>query len=316
MKIVFFGSSEFAVPSLDIIVKAGQRVLCVVTQPDRLKGRGLHIEPTALKQKALQERLKLFQPPDINSDSAAKFLKTLNADLFVVIAYGQILSPEILKIPRLFSINVHASLLPRYRGAAPMNWSLINGDKESGITIIKINEKMDAGQIILKEREAILENDDIVSLEAKLAQKGAVCLAKSIGMIENNTYALIEQEEDKADYAPKLHKKDGLVNWGKAAQEINNLVRGCLVWPGAFTYYNGRLLKIYKTKVTDYESEGKCEPGEIIAVSKDGITAACGRGSLLIEELQIEGRKKMAIGEFIAGHRIKAGERFVPQPQP
>lgn len=301
-------------PSLEALVKAGHEVLCVVTQPDRAKGRGLRIEPTAVKKEAKEAGLKVLQPSDINSADAVKFLKSSGADLFVVIAYGQILSPEILNIPRLFSINAHASLLPKYRGAAPVNWAIINDDKESGITVIKMNEKMDAGEMILKDRETILDSDDCISLSKRLAQKAALCIIKAIEIVENNDYTLIEQDETKVAYAPKLRKDNGLIDWGKTAAEINSLVRGCLNWPGAFTYYKGKSLKIYRARVAGGRLQVIAKPGEIREVSREGITSACGKDCLLIEELQMEGGKKMSIAEFIAGHKIKVGERFSSQP--
>ncbi|MCM8801498.1 MAG: methionyl-tRNA formyltransferase, partial [Candidatus Omnitrophica bacterium] len=248
MKIIFFGSSQFGEPSLRAIVENNYKVICVVTQPDRKKARGLKSLPTPIKQVAMDLGFLVYQPERINTVEAVNFLKDLNADLFVVIAYGQILSEEILNIPKIFSLNVHASLLPKYRGAAPVNWAIIKGEKTTGITIIKMTEKMDAGPIIFQESIDILEQDDAVSLGQKLSLLSARLLIKTLRDIQKNNYQFIPQDEAKVCFAPRLKKEDGRINWDEPAIKINNLIRGCMGWPGAFTYYKGRRLKIYKAK--------------------------------------------------------------------
>lgn len=311
MNIVFFGSSQFAVSSLKALLNTRHKVSCVVTQPDRQKGRGLHLEGTPVKSSAQEADLQIYQPLKINTPEAVKFLKNFNADLFVVVAYGQILSKEILDIPTIFAINAHASVLPKYRGAAPINWALINGEKTTGVTIMKMTEKMDAGAIITFKTIDILDDDTSVSLEDKLSQLAAQLLVNSLESIENNDYKLTSQDEKKASLAPRLKKEDGLIDWKKPAQVIHNLVRGCLLWPGALTYYNGKLLKIYEAKVIGVlGNQGFRPPGEIVVASKEGIVVATGEDNLVIEELQMEGKKRMRVEEFIAGHKICAGQRF------
>jgi len=309
MNIIFFGSANFSVPSLKAILTGGHSISSVVTQPDRQKGRGLQIAETAVKKIAKDAGLNIYQPPRVNTDEVIKFLKSLSPDLFVVVAYGQILSQEILDIPKVFSINAHASLLPKYRGAAPINWAIINGDNKTGITIIKMIDKMDAGPIISQETLDISEDDTSVTLEEKLSSLAAQLLLYAIKSIENKDYHLTAQDETKVSLAPKLKKEDGQINWNKSGQDICNLIRGVLPWPGAFTYYNGKLLKIYRARVSSQVREfASSNPGEILEASKGGIVVFTGKGNIIIEELQIEGKKRMDVKEFIAGHKICVGD--------
>lgn len=310
MNIVFFGSARFALGALKALLTSRYRVSCVVTQPDKQKGRGLSLTATPVKALALERGLKVYQPDSINTPPAARFLKGLNPDLFIVIAYGQILSPEILAIPKIFSINLHGSLLPKYRGAAPINWAIIKGERTTGISIIKMAPEMDAGPVIMQEEAVIEKEDTAAALEEKLAEKGARLLLESLKAIENNNYNLLTQDEKKATLAPKLKKEDGLIDWNKTAEDIYNLIRGIGNWPGAFTYYKGKLLKIYKGKVCPFRPlhSPAASAGQTIEVSKEGIVAATGKDNLAIEELQLEGKRRMSAGEFIAGHKITAGE--------
>jgi len=312
MNIIFFGSSQFAVPSLKALLTTVHKVSCVVTQPDRKKGRGLHFEGTAIKAAAEESGLEIYQPYKINTGDAIKFLKDLKPDLFIVISYGQILSQEVLAIPKIFCINIHASLLPKCRGAAPINWAIVNGEKDTGITIIKMTEEMDAGPIILQKIININDSDTVVTLQDKLSKVAAELLIDSFRAIENNDYKLTPQDEKKVTFAPKLKKEDGLIYWNKPAYDICNLIRGVYAWPGAFTYYKGKSLKIFTARVglahgvSGYP--GIRVSGEVLNVSKQGITVATGKDNLIIEELQVEGKRRMLVEEFIAGHRIQAGE--------
>jgi methionyl-tRNA formyltransferase len=308
MKIVFFGSSQFAVPSLQALIKAGYKISCVITQPDRLKGRGLHLEGTAVKQIAQLAKLRIYQPLKINTSETIIFIKNLNPDLFVVVSYGQILSKAILGLPKICAVNAHASILPKYRGAAPINRAIINGEQSSGVTIIQMTEKMDAGPVIMQKQIHIKEDDTSVSLTEKLSLLASELLTGSIRQIKNNDYKLIPQD-GAATFAPKLKKEDGLINWNNSAQNIYNLIRGCISWPGAFTYYKGKMLKIYQSTATQPQSgQANKQAGEVIEVSKQMIAVACGNGNLVIKELQLEGKRRMTAEEFIAGHKIKAGE--------
>ncbi len=311
MNIVFFGSAHFGEPSLKALLANGHKISCVVTQPDKQKGRGLALGETVIKSTAKSLGLRIYQPDQINSNETVKFLKNLQADLFVVIAYGQILPQDVLDIPKIFSINIHASLLPKYRGAAPINWAIIKGDKTTGITVIKMTQEMDAGPIILQKAADIHDEDTAVTLENRLSDIAAALLLNAVESLQKKNYNLIPQNEEKVSFAFKLKKEDGLIRWENPAQEIYNLIRGCLYWPGAFTYYKGKILKIFKVKAFPLEDQPtNLLPGEIIDVSRDGISVATGKNNLIIEELQIEGKRKMPAEEFISGHKISSGEKL------
>lgn len=311
MNIVFFGSAKFSVPSLEALAKSKHRVSCVVTQPDRKQGRGLHYGLTPIKSAAQLFRFKVYQPERINTEEAEEQLSAFNADLFVVIAYGQILSSKILSIPADFCLNVHASLLPLYRGAAPINWAIIKGEKTTGITTIKMVREMDAGPIILQAAIDIAYGDSALSLGEKLAFQAARTLLESLAAIESKNFALSPQDESKVSFAPKLKKEDALIDWHKKNAEIYNLVRGCLDWPTAFTYYKGKRLKIYAVKIQEQKTESKIAlPGEIIDVSPQAFMVAAGQGSLLIEKIQPEAGRMMTAREFLAGHNIRKGDRL------
>ncbi len=312
MNIVFFGSSKFAVPSLKALLGLEHKVLCVFTQPDRQKGRGLHFTGTAVKLTVAESNTRVCQPENVNSEDSIKLLKSLNPDLFVVIAYGQILSQEVLNIPKFLPVNVHASLLPRLRGAAPINWAIIKGDEVTGITVIKMTDKMDAGPIIMQQEAKISDDDTAATLEDKLSVIAARLLMDSIRRIEGNDYKLIPQDEKKITFAPKLKKEDGQIDWNKPAPDIYNLIRGCVNWPGAYTHYKDKLLKIYKAMVSsDTCFKNSCPPGKILDVCKKGIIVATGAGNIVIEQLQIEGKRSMKAEEFIAGHKVFIGDMLL-----
>lgn len=310
MKIVFFGSSHFALPSLQALIESGYDIACIVTQPDRPKGRGMHPGSTLVKELDKEYGIPVHQPQDVNSPSSIKFLKSLSPGLFVVIAYGQIFSPPLLLVPEL-SINLHASLLPKYRGAAPINWAIINGEKESGVTVIKMTAQMDAGGMLMQKRLSIEPSDTALTLEEKLSREGSLLLLDALKGIASGSCKEQGQDRRSVSFAPKLKKADGLINWDKPAQEIHNLVRGTLPWPGAFTHYKGKLLKISSAKpFLALENKEQGAPGEIVRVLKDSLAVATGRGDLIIDELQIEGRRRMTAAEFIHGHKITEGEKF------
>ncbi|MGD0335683.1 MAG: methionyl-tRNA formyltransferase [Candidatus Omnitrophota bacterium] len=311
MKIIFFGSDKFGVPSLKALSLAGYHISCVVTQPDRRKGRGLHFEGTPIKEAAFELGVKIFQPRDVNSKESLEYLKKIGADLFIIIAYGQIFSQETLDLPRIMPINLHASLLPAYRGAAPINWAIIQGEGKTGVTVVKVIRKMDSGPVILQEEAPIIKEDSVITLEDKLAQVGAKILMEAMVKISNKSYKLIQQDEKKASLAPKLKKSDGAINWDSPPEDIYNLIRGCAGWPGAFAYYNGKLLKIYKAKISSQVRKfASSNPGEILEASKEGIVVLTGKGNIIIEELQMEGKRIMSAAQFLSGHKISAGERF------
>jgi len=308
MKIIFFGSAHFAVPALEALIKSKHEVACVVTQPDKKKGRHLKMRGTDVKSTANAAKLKIFQPENIKSKESVKFLKDLDADLFVIVAYGQIFSQELLDIPKIMPMNIHASLLPRYRGAAPINWAIINGDNQSGVTIMFVTLKMDSGPVIMQKEVKIEDKDTSVTLEEKLRNCGAELLMNALKIIDSRSYHLVEQDEDKVIDAPKLKKEDGLIDWSASAVDIHNQIRGLLPWPGAFTKYRGRILKIFQADVLPLFPNHKPLPGEVVRADKDLIIVACARGFLAIKELQLEAGKRMSAGSFIIGHKLVAGE--------
>jgi methionyl-tRNA formyltransferase len=306
MKIVFFGSSDFAVPSLERLVASKHDVVCVVTQPDRKKGRGFLFSSTVIKATANKFGLQVSQPERIDSNFI-DFLKKQRAEIFVVISYGKILPKRLLSIPKKIAINVHASLLPKYRGAAPINWAIVKGEKKTGISIIKMNEFIDEGQIISREEIPIDEIDTAQTLKEKLSHLAAKLLVKSIDDIEQNNISFIAQDHQNVSYAPKLKKIDGEINWSRSAREIRNQIRGMIPWPGSFTHWQGKLLKIWKSSVVS-STEKVSKPGEIIDVTNEGILVATGKDILKIEMLQLESGKTMSVAQFICGHSIKKGD--------
>ena len=309
MRIIFFGSSKFALPFLKKLIESGHEVVCVVTQPDKKGGRGMHLSITPVKDTAEQFGLKIYQPSNVKAQEVREYLKRFSVDLFVVIAYGQILPQEILDIPKFFSVNVHASLLPKYRGAAPLNWAIINGEKVTGVTVIKMDSSMDTGPIISQEKVLLNEIDTAQSLGEKLSNIGSELLLDTIKSIEIGNFKLTPQNASEATLAPKMKKENGMIDWGGSAEEVFNLVRGCAGWPGTFTYFEGKLLKIFKIKVGSRVSESGTlrVPGEIMGVSKDGVVVATGMGNLIIQELQLEGKKRINAEEFETGNKIMIG---------
>lgn len=306
MNIVFFGSSSFAVPALRLLLENRHKISCVVTQPDRQRGRGLHLEGTVIKKIALEAGLRLYQPIEINTLETVEFLQALQPDLFVVISYGQILSQAILDIPKIMALNVHASLLPLYRGAAPINWAIIRGEAITGITVMKITARMDTGPIILQKEVSIRSDDNAVTLSSRLSNLGAEALLEALNIKAQGDFTLMPQDSSRATTAPKLTRKDGLIHWNHSANSILNLIRGCFGWPSAYTYYDSKLFKIYEASIEmPPRHHATTSPGQIIEVSKEGIVVVTGEGDLIIKALQIEGKRIMKAEEFISGHRKK-----------
>lgn len=308
MKIIFFGSSHFAVSSLEALIESQHEVVCVVTQPDKKKGRHLEVSGTDIKTLATKAKLKIFQPENINSKESIKFLKNLEADLFVIVAYGQIFSQEVLDIPKIMPINIHASLLPRYRGAAPINWAIINGDKKSGVTIMFVTAKMDSGPIMAQKEIKIEDKDTSVTLEEKLKESGAQLLLQVLINIDNRNYRLVDQDEEQVIYAPKMKKEDGQIDWNTPAADIYNQIKGVLPWPSAFTSYRKKILKIFQANILPIFPNHSPVAGEVVRADKLGIVVACSRGFLEIKELQLEAGKRMSAQNFIIGHKLTIGE--------
>ena len=313
MKIVFFGTSDFAIPTLRRIISSPHKVVAVVTQPDRKKGRLLKVTPPPTKVLAITKGINVFQPQDVSSAESIKFLKSLDPDMFVVVAFGQILKKDVISIPKIFSINLHGSVLPKYRGASPTNRAIINGDGSSGITIIKMNEKMDEGDIILTKEVVIDEDDTNITLSEKLSDVGADAVMEIIGMAENKkNIDFVKQDERLASYAAKLTKEDGLIKWDNDAKSIRSMVRGLLPWPGAYTYYNGKMVKILNIEVRqDISPDKNARPGQVVDIIKGkGIMVATLDHPIIITHLQLEGKKAMDADSFVRGHRVEPGHRF------
>lgn len=310
MKIVFFGSSDFSIESLRVLID-NHEVVAVYTQPDRKKGRKLMLSMTPVKIAAQENNIPVFQPERVSDDDVIEQLWSFNADLFVVVSFGQKLSNAVLDIPKHFCVNVHSSLLPRWRGASPINQAIVNGDKYSGVTIMKMNEHMDAGDMILS-RSIEIGDDDSIVLCKKLAKLGGETLAEAIGQIEHTQAEFITQDEAGVTVARKLKKENGLIHWADDAAVIHNKVRGLLPWPCAFTHYKQKLLKILKTKVVDPQHLEQCQRvvGTVIEIKKhEGIVIATGHcTALLVEILQHEGKKAMNAYDFVIGHKVQVGD--------
>jgi len=281
-----------------------------VTQPARRKGRGLALAPTAISELATSLGIRVHRPIKVGESQTLELLKGEQADLFVVIAYGQILPENLLTIPKEFAINLHASLLPKYRGAAPINWALIKGEKATGLSVIKITKDMDAGPIILQKKIDILNTDDALSLEQKLSISGVDLLLESLKLISDKKCKFSTQDQKKRSFAPRLSRDDGLIDWKKPAGEIINLIRGCSGWPQAYTYFNQKILKVFSAEISRQPQAGALSAGEISEISKSGISIITGKGTLLIKELQLEGKKRMEAEEFLLGYKVVVGDRL------
>lgn len=305
MNIVFMGSGQFGVPSLRRLAAQGHRVLCVVTQPDKKQNRGMRIEPTAIKKTSIELGLEIYQPADINSRESVSHLQLLKPDILVVIAYGQKLSQAILDIPGIMPMNIHASLLPAYRGAAPINWAIIRGEKTTGVTLMKVALRMDTGAVLLQRSVDILDSDTAQTLADKLSACAPDMLIEGLDRLASGAYPLTVQDESKASLARKLKKSDGLIDWHKPAREIVNLIRGCVPWPGAFTHYKRKLLKIHKASILSGTALGANQAGQIVGVSKEGIAVAAGKSACLVESVQMEGKRAVSAYEFVLGHQVK-----------
>ncbi|MBO8158518.1 methionyl-tRNA formyltransferase [Thermosyntropha sp.] len=305
MRIVFMGTSDFAVPSLKKLVEEGYDIAGVVTQPDRPKGRGNKIIPPPVKEIALLNDLPVYQPENIKKIEAVEYIKSWEPELIVVVSYGQILPKTLLELPPLGCINVHASLLPFYRGAAPIQRAIMDGRKETGVTTMFMEEGLDTGDIIMQLKVPIEENITHGELEAILAWKGADLLIKTIKSLKSEKIKRQKQDGSKATYAAMLTYADEIIDWNKPASAIHNQVRALSPKPGAYTTIGKNKIKIFKSRIAEKDTEGK--PGTILTVNKDSFIVQTGKGSLEILELQREGKKRMPASEFIKGNRIIEG---------
>ena len=309
MRIIFFGSDDFAAVHLENLLNSGQEILACVTGPDRPQGRGMKVSISPIKQIALDRKIPCLQPVTLKSKDIVDVLKAYNTDIFVVVAYGRLLTQEILDIPKMLCMNVHGSLLPKYRGAAPVNWAILNGNKETGVTIQKMALALDAGDIIAQEKMSIDDNENAAQLRKRMALVGAKLLIKVLDKKPAVNFSLSPQDESQVTYASKLTKEMGKIDWNKSAQSIVNQVRGLQPWPGAYTFYNGKMLKITQATIST-EIVGKFSPGQVIKVGKNGFHVACLTQALLIKEVHPEASKVMPALSFMAGYKVVTGTTF------
>ncbi len=310
MKIVFWGTPDFAVESLKALLKSNHKVLAVITQPDKPKGRGKKIQPPPVKEEALKHNIPVIQPEKVkNNQELLNTLKKLNPDIFVVVAYGKILPEEIINLPKHKTINVHASLLPEYRGAAPIHRAIMEGKEKTGVCIMEITPQLDAGDIYACKEIEIKDSDDIVSLHDKLAKEGAKLLIDVLDKIEKGQIHKTPQNHEKATYAKPIQKSEGKIDWSKSAREIFNQIRALKVWPKAYTKFRDKEVKILDAQIIDEKSTG--ELGEIVEIMKDkGIVVQTGKGKLLIKKIQFPSSKPISAVEAVRGYHIKTGEKF------
>jgi len=307
-RIVFFGTPAFAIPSLERLLQGSDEIVAVVTQPDRERGRGRKKSPSPVKELALQHRIPLFQPEKVKESSFVEAMRDLKPDLFVVVAFGQILPKSLLEIPKYGAVNVHGSLLPQYRGAAPIAWAILRGETKTGITTMLMDEGMDTGNILMQEEIPIKKEDTGETLQEKLSSLGARVLMETVARMKEGCLSPSPQDDSKATYAPPLKKEDGQIDWKRSAEEIHLKIRAFNPWPGAFTGWENRLLKIYQGEVRKGLSQAQA--GSVIWVGTDFIEVATGEGSLLIKEVQMEGKRRMCVRDFLSGHRISVGTVF------
>lgn len=304
IRTVFMGTPEFAVPTLKGLLAAGVNLVGVYTQPDRPKGRGKKMTASPIKQLALEEGLPVFQPNKLRDPEAVAELEALKPDLIVVVAYGQILPKAVLDIPTHHCINVHASLLPKYRGAAPINKCIVEGETETGVTTMLMDVGLDTGDMLVKMSLPIGENETAGQLHDRLSLLGRKSMEETLNQLCDGTLKAEKQDDEASTYAPMMKKEDGQIDWSRSAREIHNQVRGLDPWPAAYTSLDGEVLKIAMTTVDD-DLSGK--PGEILSADKTGVRVACGSGTLVIGELQLPGKKRLSAMNFLSGKTLFPG---------
>ena len=303
MRVIFMGTPDFAVGTLEALVKSEHEVVAVVTQPDKPKGRGKAMQPTPVKEVALRENIPVLQPKKVREPEVVEELSKLNADVIVVVAFGQIIPKTILELTKYGCINVHGSLLPKYRGAAPIHWSILNGDKETGVTIMHMALALDAGDIISQVKTPIDPDETVEMLHDRLARLGADLLVETVQNIADGTATRTPQDESQVTLAPMLSRELSPMDWTKPARTLHDQVRGLIPWPSATAELNGVKCKIFATAVLD-ETTGKA-PGSVLAADKKGLKIACGEGTVLrIDTLQAAGGKRMAAADYLRGHPI------------
>ncbi len=303
LRVVFMGTPQFACPTLQMLIDRGEQVVGVVTQPDRPKGRGQQTQAPPVKELAVQHGIPVLQPIKVRAPEAVEEIRLLSPDLIVVVAFGQILPKALLDIPPRGCINVHASLLPRYRGAAPINWAIINGESEAGVTTMLMDVGLDTGDMLLKRSTPITPDDDAQSLHDRLSVIGAEAMAATLDLLMEGKLVPEKQDDSLSNYAPMLKKEDGRIDWQQSPRAIVNRISGVTPWPGAYTTLDGKMLKLFRASV----GSGSGTPGTVVRADRSGLEVACDGGSVIINELQLEGKRRLGVGDFLAGYRLPPG---------
>lgn len=313
MRAVFMGTPFFAIPSLHGLLNGGCQIVGVVTQPDRPRGRGQKTYPSPVKETAVEHGLDIFQPPKLNNPEFIRQLESLSPDVIVVVAFGQILPPAVLYLPRLGCVNVHASLLPAYRGPAPIHRAIINGETKTGVTTMLINEGLDTGDILLQEALPISDDDTVGSLHDRLADLGAGLLVETLAMLARGEIIPQSQDHSGATYARLISLEDEKIKWQTPARDVFNLVRGMDPWPGAFTSWEGKILKIWRVEILSNNSlRPGILPGQVqLSGPEEGLVVQANPGLVAIRELQLQGKKRLPAADFLRGHSIPAGTVLV-----
>lgn len=309
MKVVFMGTPDFAVGALKALIDAGHEIVAVVTQPDKCKGRSDKLTFSPVKECAVAYEIPVLQPERIKREESVEELKKYPADVFVVAAFGQILSKEILDMPKYGCINIHASLLPKYRGSSPIQWAVINGEKETGVTIMQMNEGLDTGDILYQKKLTLSEKETGESLFDRLSVLGAEAIVEALPLLEAGRLTPVPQKEEEATGTRMLTKAMGKIDWSRSAVETERLIRGLNSWPSAYTYMDGKQLKIWEADAEDSFTTGS-KPGTIVKVEKDRFAVECGEGILWIKSLQLEGKKRMDTKTFLLGNHMEPGKMF------
>ena len=305
---LFFGTPAFAVPSLEALIAIAD-VRAVITQPDRPAGRGMKLTPPPVKTLALERGLPVVQPTKVKTADFAAEVRAHEADVALVVAYGRILPLAVLEAPRLGCVNVHASLLPRWRGAAPVHWAIAHGDQETGVCLMQMDEGMDTGAVLACERTPIGPDETAGDLSERLSQLGAELVRRELPRYVRGELRASPQDHAAATHAPLMEKSHGQIDWGRSARAVHDLVRGMSPWPGAFTTREGARIKVHRTRIVVPDGR-RGAPGDIVRADAHGIEVACGEGIVSLDELQLEGKRKMTAGELLAGHSIPAGTRL------
>jgi methionyl-tRNA formyltransferase len=312
LRIVFMGTPAFAVPTLDALLASRHSVIAAITQPDRPRGRGQKTADGPVKARAAQAGVPVLQPASLKTSDVLAQLAAFDADLAVVAAYGKILSNAVLAIPRLGTINVHASLLPKYRGAAPIHRAVAAGEHETGVTIMRVVLALDAGPMLAKVQRPIGGDETSADVEHGLAELGAALLVETVDRLALGPVAEVPQDESGATYAHRLTKGDGIIDWSQSAQTVHNLIRAMHPWPNAFTFLDGRRL-ILRRSIVAHQLHDQA-PGSILAAKGDELLVAAGSGAVIVRELQAEGKRPMVVRDFLSGHHLSTGDRFTSAP--